>query len=730
MKVSYNWLQSLIKQKLPQPKELADLLTAHSFETKAVGKSGNDYLLEAEVSPNRAHDCLSHLGVAREIAAILGYQLHLSLRGESLPEAGERRGNLNLVANREFERLLRGVYTERSECTRNDKEGVRNGNIKNFLKVEVKDNKLCPRYAARALTEVKVADSPQWLKERLEVCGLRPINNVVDIANYVMLETGQPLHAFDADKLSPSNFTPSTGSGDKAYSASRKTIIVRQAKKGENLVSLDNEKYDLDEEILVIADAEKPVCIAGIKGGKNPEVGQQTQNIILEAANFDYQTIRKASKKLKLRTDASWRFENQLDPNLAEEAINLAAYLIQELAGGKVMKGIVDVYPKKVKPKKIKLELSKINSLLGVNLSVKQVSDIFKRLGFKFQVSGSKFQAEISTYRLDISIPEDLIEEIGRLYGYEKIPSCLPKAELAPTEKNQEMFFQNKFREILVGLGFSEVYNYSFVGEAETGLYQKKLALAELLNPISQEQKYLRPCLILNLLKNVKDNKRYFQEIRMFEIGNVFEAGKEEKRLAAIISLAESGSEFYCLKGTLDALLNRIGIINQQYGKAAERAAPDFCHSLRKAEIKAGNEAIGWLAEIDRQVLVKLGIKNRVAAFELDFDGLVKIAQEEKNYQAPSKYPALARDIAALVGERTRASEVFDLIKQAAGGLLKEIDLFDIYQGENIPAGKKNFAFHLVFQSDERTLTDKEADEIQDKIIRTLEGKSWEVRKK
>lgn len=722
MKISYNWLQSLIKQKLPQPEKLADLLTMHSFETKMAGKIGNDYLLEAEVSPNRAHDCLSHLGIARECCAILGYQLHLSLRGANPPKAGERRGNLNLIANREFKRLFRLSLPAGGGEARNDKK------VEDFLKVEVRDKKLCPRYTARALSEVKVADSPQWLKERLENCGLRPINNVVDIANFVMLETGQPLHAFDADKLEIA--AESTGAFAIAQDDRKKrTIIVRLAEKGEKLVSLDNENYALDESILVIADEKKPVCIAGIKGGKSPEIDSQTKNIILEAANFDYQTIRKASRKLKLRTDASWRFENQLDPNLTEEAIDMAAYLIQEICGGKIMKGMADVYPKKIKPKKIKLELSRINRLLGINLSVKQVFDIFKKLCFKFQVSSSKFQITVPTYRLDISIAEDLIEEIGRLYGYEKIAGRLPEAILAPAEKNQAMAFQNKFRNIMSGAGFSEAYNYSFVGETEIGIYRQRPALMELSNPISQDQRYLRPCLVLNLFKNIKDNKRYFKEIKLFEIGDIFEKGKEEKRLAAIISLEKNNNEFYLLKGALELLLNKIGIIGQ-FSEVSNGVTPDFCHPDRKAEIKAEGETIGWLAEIDRWILTEQGIKERVAAFELDFNKLVKLAKEEKTYQPASKYPALARDIAALVNKQTKADEAFNLIKEAAGKLLKDIDLFDIYQGENIPAGKKNFAFHLVFQSDEKTLSDKEADQLQDKIIKTLEQKGWEVRKK
>ena len=685
MKISYNWLQSFFDKKLPAPEKLADLLTMHSFETEAVGKAEDDYLLDIDILPNRAHDCASHLGVAQEISVLLKYPLKT---------------------------------VDYAKQIKKNKESA-----KDLIKVEIKDASLCPRYSARAVVEVKVGASPKWLKQRLRVCGLRPISNIVDIANYVMLETGQPLHAFDADKLE--------GKG-------KKTLVVRLAKKGEKITSLDDEKYDLDQDILVIADSKDPVCVAGIKGGRGPEIDGQTSKVILEAANFSPQVIRQGSRKIKLQTDASWRFERDLDPNLTEEAIDMAAYLIQEIAGGKVLNGLVDVYPKKVNPKKIVLDTGQVKSLLGVNISNAEITNILKRLGFGIRLNKDRIGVTIPTKRLDINIPEDLIEEIGRVYGLEKISSQLPKAVLVTPERNEDLIYQNKIKDILINLGFSEAYNYSLVGDREIDLYLKKPSLVKVANPISQTQKYMRPSLIMSLLSNVRENKKYFQGVRLFEVGKVFSLVKgkaeEKKRLAGVISLDQSGQaqEFYRIKGIIDSLLNKLSISDRWYDDQIETDSliPSFCHPERRAEIKIGNDCIGWLAEINGSILAKMDIESKVAAFELDFEKLVELVDEERSYQAPSKYPAVVRDIALLVDQGTKVVEVLNLINAAGGKLIQDIDLFDIYQGKGVPEDKKNLAFHIIYQSNDHTLTDKEVNGLQDKIIKALENEGgWEVRK-
>ncbi|MFH1460897.1 MAG: phenylalanine--tRNA ligase subunit beta [Patescibacteria group bacterium] len=697
MKISYNWLQDLVgppslklrraSKKLPSPEKLADLLTKHSFEAEVSGKFGPDTILDVEVLPNRAHDCLSHQGIAREIAAILKYPFKEIDYGKRIKESAKEKAS-------------------------------------QLVKVEVKDKRLCPRYTARVINKVKVGPSPVWIQEKIKACGLRPISNVVDIANYVMLETGQPLHAFDADKL-------------KAKTGINK-IIVRRAKKGEKIVSLDDEKYDLDENILVIADERDPICVAGVKGGINPGIDNQTKRVILEAANFNAQVIRRASRQLKLATDASWRFEHELDPNLTQTAIDMCAYLIQEIADGQVAKELVDFYPDKIKPKQIILDLNYLTSLLGVKVPDKQVIDILKSLGFQVKTRAKKLSVLAPTRRIDITLPEDLIEEIGRIYGLEKIPAQLPQASLIPTARNDDLLYQNKVKDILANLGFSEVYNYSFISEKDINDFKIKPGqLIELLNPISQEQKYLRPSLAVNLIKNISQNKKYFPEVKLFEMGKVFkeEKNQEIKKLAGAISLAgktKQAQEFYLLKGTIDSLLNKLRISDVWYDDALTQASPvlDLIDNNQRAEIKIGNDYLGWIGEIKQEILTGLDIESDVAIFELDFEKLVELATEEMIYQTPSKYPAVVRDIALLVEPDTKVVEVMNLMHAAGGALIRDIDLFDIYQGENIPKGKKNFAFHLIFQSDDHTLTDQEINKLMDKIVKALEEEGgWEVRK-
>ena len=629
---SYNWLKEYVKN-LPKPERLSDLLTMHSFEVKEVKKIKRDWTLDIDVLPNRAHDCFCHLGIAREISAITGLAL-------VLPTLDVRK-------------------TDRHRMS---------------VTVEVRDKMACPRYTAKAVTEVKVASSPKWMQERLKTCGLRPVNNIVDIANYVMLETGQPLHAFDGEKLEG------------------KKILVRFAKKGEKITTLDNQRFNLDPDILVIADAKKPIAIAGIKGGKEPEIDKKTKVVVLESANFYRRAIRKSSKKLNLKTDASWRFEHGLDPNLTEFAINRAVFLIQKVAGGKFDSGIVDVYPKKVYPKKIKLNLNYVESLLGVRIPEKKIKSILKKLGFRLMGLGNPLLAEVPTRRLDVSLAEDLIEEIGRIYGYEKIPAVFPVVSLIPSKRNLDIFWENIVKNILKEAGFTEVYNYSFISE-KGGV--------EVENPVSSEYKYLRPSLIPNLLKNIEKNLRYFSEIKIFELGKVFEGRKEKRQLSGSVV----GQDFYYLKGVIDLLLNKLGISDIQYEE----------RGLRVALIKVNGTALGFLKE---------------KVFELDFEKLQKLASEEHQYHPLSKFPSAVRDLAILVPRETKVVEVLNKINAAGGRLVRDIDLFDIYQGTELPQGKKNLAFHIVYQAEDRTLKSEEIDKIHQKIIKTLEKKPrWQVRK-
>ena len=691
MKFSYNWLQSFfypvksskagakqfnrVKKKLAKPEKLAELLALHAFEVEEVEKTGMDWILDIAVLPNRGPDCFSHLGIAREIAAITGLK-----------------------------------YTGPTWAVKEDKEIK----AKDFVSVEVKNKLAGPRYTARVICDVKVGFSPKWLRERLEVCGLRPINNVVDVANYVMLETGQPLHAFDGEKLQD------------------RKIIVRFAKEGERIVTLDEEKYDLDGNILVIADAKKPVAIAGIKGGKAPEIDLKTKVVVLESANFNSRVIRRGSKRIDLKTDASWRFEHGLDPNLTELAINRAASLIQEVAGGKVAQGLVDFYPKKVLPKRIKLDLDYIERLLGVKIPQKEIKNILKRLNFRLsKVALWKIEVEVPTFRLDVSLPEDLIEEIGRIYGYQKIPACFPIAVLQPPKRNLDIFWEDLTKDILKEVGFSEVYNYSFISEKDREVFKyKNTEIVEVENPTSFDFQYLRQSLIPNLLKNIEKNLRGFTEIKIFELGKIFKKDfKEKKALTGVIT----GEAFYQAKGVVDLLLNKMGISNvwyDEYQPTPEESKISIWQPKKCAEIKVNHEEIGFLGEISPRVLDSLKIGAKVTVFDIDFEKLSKLASEEHEYQPISRFPSAIRDLAILVPRETRVEEVLNKIETAGGLLIRDIDLFDIYEGEELPAGKKNLAFHIIYQAQDRTLTSKEIDEIQDRIIKVLESVSdWEVRK-
>ena len=675
MVFSYNWLQSFFQKKLPKPEKLAEFLTMKAFEVSEVRKAGKDFVLDIDILPNRAGDCFSHQGIAREIAAITGL-----------------------------------IYRGSTSMVSEDK----NLKAKDFVGVEVKNKVACPRYTAGVVTDVKVGPSPKWIRERLKVCGLRPINNVVDIANYVMLETGQPLHAFDDQKLE----------GEK--------IIVRFAKNREKIVTLDEEKYDLNENILVIADAKKPVAIAGIKGGKIPEIDKKTKIIVLESANFDSRVVRRGSQKLDLKTDASWRFEHGLDPNLTEMAINRAAYLIQKIAKGKVAKGLIDFYPKKVLPKRVKLDLDYLEKLLGIKIPVREIKNIFKRLDLQIIEAKPRYLlVKVPTRRLDISLPEDLIEEIGRIYGYQKIKAAFPTATLIPPKRNIEIFWGDMTKNILKEAGFTEVYNYSFFGEKEAKLfgYEKK-DLIELENPLSGEQKYLRASLIPNLLKNIEKNFRYFPEIKIFELGKTSQKPNLEKRaLTGVIT----GDAFYQAKGMVDLLLNKLGISNIWYDSwqpTPEQTKFSIWHPKKCAEIKIDGEEVGFLGEISPRVLHSLDFQGKAVLFDIDFEKLSKISSEEHEYQPISKFPAAVRDIAILVPRQIRVEEVLNKIEAVGGRLIRDIDLFDIYEGEEIPRGKKNLAFHLIYQAEDRTLSSKEIDQIQNKIILALEKEiGWEIRK-
>ncbi|HPD19730.1 MAG TPA: phenylalanine--tRNA ligase subunit beta [Candidatus Pacearchaeota archaeon] len=654
MKISYSLLSSFFKKPLPQPEKLAEILTMHSFENESIEKKKNDWILNLDVLPDRGGDCFSHLGIAKECAALLN--LKISFPSIKIKEGKEK--------------------------------------INNFLKVEIKD-KNCQRYSVRVIANVIVGPSPKSIQDRLIDCGMNPINNIVDAANYVMLELGQPLHAFDYDKIQG------------------KKIIVRKAKPNENVVLLNGNEYVLDKKTMVIADEKDVLAIAGIKGGKKAEISEKTKTIVLESASFEPKTIGQTARRLNLRTDASARFEHNLDPNLTEIALNRASQLIGEWAKGETAKGIIDIYPEKIKPKKIKLDFELINKVLGIIIPQNEIINILNRLGIKVLIKTKySLSLEIPTFRQDLVIAENVIEEIGRIYGYEKIPSLLPPIKDYPVKKSKFALFLDKARGALKELNFAEVYNYSFIGDKEKNKYQLKPE--EILNPTSSLSKYLRPSLIPLLEKNIEENLKWFEKVKIFEAGKVFfsqgEKIGEKTMLAGGVSFEKNRQkDFLRFKGEVVFLLNQLGIKNSAFVK----------YSGNLLEIIVDKEKVG-----------KIMVSDQGLFFELDFDALIKYANDQKEYEKISYHPSAIRDVSGIVDEKVSLEEIKEKIEQEGSGLIKNLEFFDVYQGSKIGKGKKNVSFHIIFQSEEKTLDSNEIEKIQKEIIKILsEQLGWEERK-
>ncbi|MBU4274677.1 phenylalanine--tRNA ligase subunit beta [Patescibacteria group bacterium] len=679
MKFSYNWLQSFFKEKLPKPEKLADILTMHSFEVESVVKKGNDFILDIDILPNRSQDCFSYQGLAREVGALLNKK----------PKKLEQ------------EKLL-----------------VEKGGLEP-VKIEVRSSSIIPRYTAILIEGIKIKKSPDWLKNNLEAVGIRSINNIVDLTNWIMLETGQPLHAFDYDKIFG------------------KKMVVRMARAGERVITLDEKTHKLDDGAIIIEDQERLIDLAGIMGGKVSEVTNETKSIILQAANFDRRSIYITAKKLNQKTQASDIYSQGVDPNLTKPALERAYFLLNKLGGGKIRQ-VVDIYPKKIKSRKIKINIGYFSSLLGREIPVKRITDILESLEFKVKQIKSDLIVEIPTFRADINLGEDLVEEVGRVYGYEAIKPFFPVSSLIPPKRNINLFWENKAKDALKEAGFNEVYNYSFFGdkEAESFGYNPQ-ELIEIKNPANIEQKYLRATLIPNLLKNVQKNQDLnFKEISIFELGKIFiKKGLAEKRmLSGLVSTIQNKKNegFYEVKGVVETLLNKLGVADVWYDefKATPEDTKNTIWNRKKcAEIKSSQEEIGFLGEITQTIRKKLEVPENVFVFDLDFEKLSKLASEEQEYRPISQYPSAIRDLAILVPQNVKVDDVLNIMEQAGGKLVIDIDLFDMYEGENLPDGKKNLAFHIIYQAEDRTLKSNEINKLHQKIVKALEkNPEWEVR--
>lgn len=697
MKLSLNWLKEFVV--IPKnifPQKLGELLTVHTVEVEGMEKIGNDVIYEIDnKSMTHRPDLWGVYGMAREVAAIIGGKLK----------------KLEAFA----------IKAKKSKVS---------------ISITVENKSDCPRYVALALDNVKIQASPKWLSERLESVGVRSINNIVDATNYIMLEVGQPLHAFDLDKLS--------GSGENKVN-----IIVRRAKNNESIVTLDGVKRDLNSNITVIADKENPIALAGVMGGAKAEISEYTTRVVLESANFDAINIRKAENILGLRTEASSRFEKSLDPQLPFTAMQRLAAMIQKLIPGvEIASAIADKNNISLKDrarKTVFLNLEEVNRKIGVEIKKTEVKKILTKLGF--EVKGDMIlKVTIPFWRAtrDITEPHDLVEEIARIYGYQNIPLVLPKVSSEPPMQNKERQMERQVKNILInGLGFSEVYNYSFVNEDQLS----KMGLSDnnfirLKNPISKNATLMRQSLMPNILENVKDNLRYFDSFRLFEMGSVYKniAGeekirpdqnamlpKQDKMLVGVYVDKANNAPFYAAKQSVESLLKKLNIV-YNYTREFDEKMP-YLHSARYIKIVSKNKELGYIAELNPTMASNLDIGARVGLFEINFSDLAEINPDTKVYKALPKYPFVKLDVSILVDKKFLWKDIETTVKSIQPDLIKSVDIFDLYEGKGLPANKKSLAFRIEYRSDEKTLTDGEVNRAHGIVMEKLRSMGGEARK-
>lgn len=651
----------------------------------------DDVVLELSLTPNRA-DCLSMIGVAYEVAAILD-------RPVKLPEVS---------------------VTETGRP------------IQFPVRVEAPD--ACWRYAGRVIRNVRIAPSPQWLQNRLMAAGMRPINNVVDITNYVMLEYGQPLHAFDADRIE-------TGE-----------IVVRKARPGERLVTLDDVERELDEEMLLITDGQKPIGLAGVMGGANSEVTDATTTIFLEAAKFAPVSVRRTAQKLGLRSEASLRFEKGVAHQFLLPALERATQLMVELAGGEADAGYVETVAKEEKPVQVKVRLSRINRLLGTELDASTVEDIWRRLGLSYtawsadrdtvrpdDAAGIGWTVQVPSRRGDLTIEADMAEEVARLYGYDRIPTSMPEGILTPGGLNPEQRLRRQVRHWLVRRGWTEAITYSLTDEASMDevapLYGTKHPIA-LSMPMSEERSRLRTGLLPHLLDVAEYNRnRKTDSLAIFELGKTFHAQTwpleqlpEERWVLAGLCTGrwrhhwDGGQEavdFYFVKGVLEDLFAWLGL-GEAVTFEAWTDVKGF-HPGRTARCRVGDVTLGMVGQLHPTVAERHHLKETYA-FQLDFDALIQLALEQKSvYRPVPTQPAVQRDLAVIVPETVLAAELEAVIREAAGPWLERLSLFDVYRGQPLATTEKSLAFSMLFRHAERTLTDDEVNEVHQRVVAALE---------
>lgn len=632
-----------------------------------------DTIFEIGITPNRP-DCLSIIGVAREVAAITGKELRY-------PDISLNDGGVD---------------------------------IKDIASVKIENKDACPRYSCRVINGVKIDSSPKWLESKLESCGIRAINNVVDITNFVLMECGQPLHAFDYDLLSENR------------------IEVRLAEDSEEIQTLDGEKRKLTTDDLLICDGRKPVALAGVMGGANSEVNENTRNILLESAYFDPITVRKTSKRTGLRSESSYRFERGVDPNGVVIALDRAAALIAELAGGNVAEGVIDVYPNLIEPVEIKLSLEKVNRLLGAKIEEEKIKDILRSVEFEIVSFGDGYiNIRIPTYRVDITREIDLIEEIGRLFGYNNISSVPPSVQMHADSVTVDGEVSSRLRHFFISQGFFEAINYSFENTSRLKLIGARSAL-ELLNPLTTENSVMRTTLIIGLLDNIKLNQsRQVQDIKLFEIGKVFypnsngELPEERKKFTAVATGSkepevwkEGEFDFFDLKGVVCGAFDALSLNCAL--RFEEISDTKFLHHGKSSKIYLGSREIGFIGQLHPDFLEEFELEKKVYLLEINLDELFETYPGVSRVFTPlPKFPSVKRDLSLIVDRDISSGEILEKMKKVSN-LVEDAWVFDVFEGENVQKGKKSVGVSMLLRARDKTLTDEEAKKVQKKALNKL----------
>ncbi|GAB1475191.1 phenylalanine--tRNA ligase subunit beta [Bacillota bacterium] len=636
---------------------------------EALGLAGD--VIEFEITPNRP-DCLSMVGMAREAAATFSGRV---------------------------------AYPD-SKCL------SESGRAEDYVSVEIKKPLLCNRYAARVVTDVKIEQSPWWLQKRLMYAGMRPINNIVDITNYVMLEYGQPIHAFDIRSIKGNS------------------ISVDTADDGELFTTLDGTERTLTKDMLLIKDGERSVAIAGVMGGLNSEIVGDTKTIVVESANFSGDSVRSTSKKLGLRTEASSRFEKGIDPELSGKAADRVCRLIEILGAGIVTGGSIDVYPGKKQQNSTDVRVARVNSILGTNMSPVELEDIFRSLEMATEYTDGVIRVSPPSVRQDLQKEIDFVEEAARIYGYDKLPSTLPKGN-NQAMKTEAQFLRDVVKDALVGMGYSEIQTYSFMSPKGADYVRlsrgsKAGDAIKLLNPLGEDNSIMRTFLTPNMMEVLARNfSRNIPAARAFELGNVFinvrgEDGLPKEGESICIACYGEGDSFFTLKGAVNEIMGKLGIKQAEY--KAETSLETY-HPGRCAIISIGDNRLGEMGEIHPDVLDNYGISPKVWCCELDFSALINASDMKKYYSPLPKYPSTARDISLLADSEVTVDSILALIKENGRDLLEKVELFDIYRGKQVPEDKKSASFTLTYRAADRTLTDKEVSGIHQGILLALKEK-------